>query len=1230
MVTSLLLPTILFVIGSSSSNAAFLPVRSTTNIIISSNSDSGRSGTHPVIISSSSSSSSSSSRIRSSPSHLFQSLPTIDSMKDQLSNLSDKLTSSTNDPSLPNDTLPPPTPPFDVNDPEALIAITKSFIATDFGIQSMQLPDYSTAPKTKDPTDITSPPKSITPLSALTSATSSTATSSSSSSSSSSASAGLSLSFYSSSLLADSMIWVSGNSLDDAGLLNKEEYLAAGRYFDLRKSFPDLEYRAHDFRIFVNEGGVNANAGNAGNAGGSAEITVRFTTAVTGTFRGGPLRLRSMVLEPNGGVMRCPPTSISITYSTTGPNIGKITKLVTDTVLDRRIGNTNGLSGVPAAAYVGGAPPNPLSDGGGIPPLVALGRLFDRPSTTVGKDYDDMQSSSSSSGGSSPLPPFPSSVMIQLAKGVMASNFGLDDANLLAEEFEYVEPTLGPLGKTKYLEAFGTGGEFHVREGVLDLEYGLQNFRVDPYDPYRVWVDSRATGTRTGSIGSRPLPPNVASLPYLAPPEAISFAFDDDGFCTRLTSAAVLDPLLGNTGGLGGIYGLLYATGTPVNVLKTRSLNGILSRATKGLFSSVMGVGADGWKLSNGRVVNGLLPTNSTTQSPLVRGLALSSTQVASPPKFLPTGTTALTSAATTESTIATASKPFFAAELSPTPPKIAPPKVAAATKAASTTTPKPPAAPILPKTFKSTEASAPTTTATATTFTGSKAQQLRNAAQAARAEAADAKEKATAKKAQEQAARQAAIDAKLETQKRAEERKKEALLAKEKDAAVKKEERGRASEVKRQAVEAAVKKKQTKQAGSSSVASSDGDASSTVSNGGGMFSFLSGGNAPEKPPMADSDKKSPMAKPATPAKRSPTISLFDSFKTTSSTSAEKTTKQPSKKVAAASKAVTKGTTSPVVKRSPTISLFGTNSTKKPSKGASSSKDTKKTKKKTTASVFGIGGAPQSKKKSANNTPKATSSKGTKMTTTKKAAASEKATPRKKSPMLNIFGMGGASSSSSTKQSKQGSSKKNTSKPKSAPFFANKKATIAPAPAPIKRSPTISLFNTQPSKKKASTTTNGNKSKPKEAATKKNNIPTFNLFGSGTGAVTPTEKQQPTQPSSSSSPAKKSAGNANPFSFFGSRNNNNVDGNNATVSKTNQKKKTQPVKKSVVAPKGVPVLKRWKAVKGNSIEGRIYGSNSFKDGISVTTSSIRGKEGSTKFVKGIVVQTKSGSKYFLD
>lgn len=143
------------------------------------------------------------------------------------------------------------------------------------------------------------------------------------------------LPFYSSSLISDTnFMWVSGNNINDGrtGILNKKEYLAAGRYFDLRSSFPDLEYRAHDFRVFIDEEGGYSGGQRESFDGGSDKITVRFTTLVTGTFRGSSLKLRSKVMEPNGKVMNCPPTSVSITFATSGPEKGKIVKLVTDMV----------------------------------------------------------------------------------------------------------------------------------------------------------------------------------------------------------------------------------------------------------------------------------------------------------------------------------------------------------------------------------------------------------------------------------------------------------------------------------------------------------------------------------------------------------------------------------------------------------------------------------------------------------------------------------------------------------------------------------------------------------------------------------------------------------------------------------------------------------------------------------------------------------------------------------
>ena len=56
-----------------------------------------------------------------------------------------------------------------------------------------------------------------------------------------------------------------------------------------RSTFPDLDYRAHDFRIDEQD-----------------PMTIRVTARIVGTMRG-ELRLRNEVLPPNGKRMRCPP-----------------------------------------------------------------------------------------------------------------------------------------------------------------------------------------------------------------------------------------------------------------------------------------------------------------------------------------------------------------------------------------------------------------------------------------------------------------------------------------------------------------------------------------------------------------------------------------------------------------------------------------------------------------------------------------------------------------------------------------------------------------------------------------------------------------------------------------------------------------------------------------------------------------------------------------------------------
>ena len=67
-----------------------------------------------------------------------------------------------------------------------------------------------------------------------------------------------------------------------------------------------------------------------------------------------------------------------------------------------------------------------------------------------------------------------------------------------------------------------------------------------------------------------------------------------------------------------------------------------------------------------------------------------------------------------------------------------------------------------------------------------------------------------------------------------------------------------------------------------------------------------------------------------------------------------------------------------------------------------------------------------------------------------------------------------------------------------------------------------------------------------------------------------------------------------------------------------------PATKARGVPKGVPTISSWKQNVDGSISGVISGSPSFEDGRPVTTSPLK-----SEAVEGAVVQTVSGSKYFL-
>lgn len=143
--------------------------------------------------------------------------------------------------------------------------------------------------------------------------------------------------------------------------------------------------------------------------------------------------------------------------------------------------------------------------------------------------------------------------LIAKAKAVVKANNGCDDPDLLAESFQFVAPVVGPIGKSEFTEAFAS---FKLSDAFPDLKGNFYNFHVDPFEPGRVWFMTRSVGTHTGVLAGAVQPTGIK---VESPPQAASLKFDADGKCTQLTAGYVLDKTIGNTGGLGGVFGIIYA-----------------------------------------------------------------------------------------------------------------------------------------------------------------------------------------------------------------------------------------------------------------------------------------------------------------------------------------------------------------------------------------------------------------------------------------------------------------------------------------------------------------------------------------------------------------------------------------------------------------------------------------------------------------------------------------------
>lgn len=153
--------------------------------------------------------------------------------------------------------------------------------------------------------------------------------------------------------------------------------------------------------------------------------------------------------------------------------------------------------------------------------------------------------------------------MVLIAKRFLASSGGLGgDPELLSPSFTFEGPVVGPLGKQEFVEAIGS---VDFKAAFPDFQSEFYGFHVDPFEGDRVWYTARGFGKNTGPL--LPFVPENSGTgkSVVNPPQVCSITIDHStGLITKYTIGYVVDRTVGNTGGLGGLYGILYALGRPL------------------------------------------------------------------------------------------------------------------------------------------------------------------------------------------------------------------------------------------------------------------------------------------------------------------------------------------------------------------------------------------------------------------------------------------------------------------------------------------------------------------------------------------------------------------------------------------------------------------------------------------------------------------------------------------
>ncbi|BDA49419.1 hypothetical protein COCOBI_14-0360 [Coccomyxa sp. Obi] len=166
--------------------------------------------------------------------------------------------------------------------------------------------------------------------------------------------------------------------------------------------------------------------------------------------------------------------------------------------------------------------------------------------------------------------PIPSDELIALAQKVFKSNSGVEQPELLADDFRFEFPVVSLAKKAScclssiICDFVKAVSGFNLKQAFPNMESHPYDWRVDKYEPNRVWFTVRNTATHAGPLTFFGATYKPTGKVVLGAPECLSYTFNEEGKVTSFTGGYIMDRRVGNTNKLGAMFGILSAIGAPV------------------------------------------------------------------------------------------------------------------------------------------------------------------------------------------------------------------------------------------------------------------------------------------------------------------------------------------------------------------------------------------------------------------------------------------------------------------------------------------------------------------------------------------------------------------------------------------------------------------------------------------------------------------------------------------